>query len=117
MSWRSFKGEITVLLLCAATVAVFKAFGINCLVRRITGLPCPACGMTRAVFALLRGDFLGYAASNAMALPVAAAFCGELFIKAFGKHKKSVHIYTVTVLVLNLIYYVLRLLTQTTPSP
>ena len=116
MSWRSFKGEFTVLLLCAAAVGVFKALGINCLVRRITGFPCPACGMTRAALALLRGDFSGYAASNAMAVPVAAVFCGELFIKAFGKHKKWVHICTAAVLTVNLVYYIYRVLTLSMPS-
>ena len=32
--------------------------GIGCVWKSITGLPCPGCGMTRAVFALLRGDVL-----------------------------------------------------------
>lgn len=29
-----------------------------CAFRRITGIPCPGCGMTRAMAALARGDFV-----------------------------------------------------------
>ncbi len=35
--------------------AVFSDTGI-CFFRRITGLPCPSCGMTRAYLALFAGD-------------------------------------------------------------
>ncbi len=31
---------------------------IICTLRRVTGVPCPTCGSTRAVEAALRGDFL-----------------------------------------------------------
>ncbi|MBN8456542.1 MAG: DUF2752 domain-containing protein [Verrucomicrobia bacterium] len=33
----------------------------------VTGLPCPGCGMTHGVFALLRGDWLGSVRANALA--------------------------------------------------
>ena len=37
-------------------VLVFFFAGTLCPVRQISGLPCPGCGTTRAVLALLRGD-------------------------------------------------------------
>ena len=30
-----------------------------CLVKQVTGIPCPSCGSTRSVEALLHGDFMG----------------------------------------------------------
>lgn len=55
-----------VLLAWAALVAagaLLERFGglalETCLFRRVSGVPCPTCGSTRAVLALLRGDPLG----------------------------------------------------------
>ena len=39
-----------------------------CPFRRITGMPCPTCGMTRGVLALGRGDLLGALNFNPMAI-------------------------------------------------
>ncbi len=39
-----------------------------CPFRRITGMPCPTCGMTRGVLALGRGDLLGALSFNPMAM-------------------------------------------------
>ena len=33
--------------------------GTSCLLSSTTGLPCPGCGSTRALIALLKGDFTG----------------------------------------------------------
>ncbi len=45
----------------------------TCLVKIATGLPCPACGMTRASLRLLRGDLAGSLATHPLALPSALA--------------------------------------------
>lgn len=44
----------------------------TCLLKLATGVPCPACGMTRATLRLLRGDLVGSLAMHPAALPSAA---------------------------------------------
>ena len=43
----------------AAAVALVSLLEIGCPFRRAAGIPCPACGMTRAWLTLLHGDWRG----------------------------------------------------------
>lgn len=47
------------LLIAAAVIGAVHAWGypIPCMFSQLTGLPCAGCGVTRATFSLLRGDF------------------------------------------------------------
>lgn len=44
----------------------------GCLFKALTGLPCPACGSTRSLLALLRGDWAGALALNPIGLVLLA---------------------------------------------
>lgn len=67
--------------------AVFRAF---CPLVLMTGLPCAGCGMTRAVFFMLTGQFYRSWLLNPMALPVIlfAGYC-MIFRYVFGKKVKG----------------------------
>ena len=39
------------------TALIWPLTGTSCISRASTGLPCPGCGLTRSVLALLRGDW------------------------------------------------------------
>jgi Protein of unknown function (DUF2752) len=70
-------------LACAAQVAL-TALGLPgwpCPFRQATGLPCPGCGLSRAVAALMRGDWGQAMASHAFA-PLAAAAAVALAVAA-----------------------------------
>jgi hypothetical protein len=54
--------------------------GWPCAFRNLTGQPCPGCGLSRAMAALLRGDFAAAVAFHAFA-PLLAA-CGLLLCAA-----------------------------------
>ena len=65
-------------LLCAFSILV-SGLGVLslltgrvqiCLFRFFTGLPCPGCGLTRAFFSLIRGDFRASMRFHALLLPV-----------------------------------------------
>ena len=58
---------------------VYSMF-IGCIFWRLTGVICPGCGATRAIFSLLRLDFGAYVDYNVFALPilVCAIFCIHL---------------------------------------
>ena len=43
-----------------------------CALKRVTGVSCPGCGMTRALGALARGDVAGAVALHPLAIPLVA---------------------------------------------
>lgn len=51
-----------------AVLSVLPALGPLCPLRRITGVPCPFCGMTTATLAFARGDLGAAVAANPLAL-------------------------------------------------
>jgi len=53
---------------------------VICTFRRITGLPCPSCGMTRAFICLGHGDIRGALKNNLSSPVIYAAFCITLLI-------------------------------------
>ncbi len=49
-----FCSSILIALLCR--IGWGDAIGIPCIIKWLTGIPCPMCGMTRSLTALLQGD-------------------------------------------------------------
>ncbi|MBQ8208029.1 MAG: DUF2752 domain-containing protein [Clostridia bacterium] len=47
---------VIAVLTAALAMAVYK-IGISCVFLKLTGIPCPSCGITRATAALLSGRF------------------------------------------------------------
>ena len=43
----------------------------SCIIKNVTGYPCPSCGSTRAIKMLLKGDFLGSFQMNPFGIIVA----------------------------------------------
>lgn len=50
-----FCSSVLIALLCR--IRWGEAIGVPCLIKWLTGIPCPMCGITRSLTALLQGDF------------------------------------------------------------
>ncbi len=66
--------------------AVMRQFGITCVFMEFLGVPCPGCGMTRALLALLRFDFQEAAQYN-----VVIFFMPYVFLYLFFDLRHRVH--------------------------
>lgn len=112
MLWRLFKKklpyEVVVILLFTAFYIICRTLNITCLFYEFAKVPCPTCYMGRAIMSLLKCDFEKYIAYNVMAAPVAVAFLLELFGAYFSKHKNLIHAYSISVLAINTLYYLVR---------
>lgn len=79
-----YKGIIVALVLC---IVLDRIFGTCCPMRIVTGLPCPACGTTRSLIELARGNV-----KNALwyqpFLPFVLMFFVEMFRKRYILAKK-----------------------------
>ena len=56
--------------------------GIPCLITKITGVHCLGCGMSRAFFALIKGDLHSAAEYNVLVF-VLVAFIGFRFFQSY----------------------------------
>ena len=61
---------IFLLLFVFFFVIVIQRVSFGCLLQRLSGLPCPACGMTRAFYKIFRLDFIGAFKTNILSIPL-----------------------------------------------
>lgn len=79
---------IGVLFVCKYLYEVYD-LGFDCIINKITGLYCSGCGMTRAVYSLIRLDFyqaFRYNALSIVLLPIIVMYVlFEIYAKVFDK--------------------------------
>lgn len=98
---------LTYALLAAAAVLLLD---VGCVFRRITGIPCPGCGMTRAHLAALRLDFRGAFYYHPLwFLPVPLILCQAVRPGGFFRKPRWNTAAAAVLLVLVLGVYVLRM--------
>lgn len=73
-------------------------------------IPCPTCGVTRAIFALFKLNIGQYCSYNIMALFLITSIWLKLNEEFFSK-KKLINYYLFLVLIINTCYYLYRLST------
>ena len=84
-----------------------------CVVRSLFNVPCPTCGCTRAMLALMRGDIGAYGYYNVMALPMALVIAAFALSECF--HYKGLRLLAFGVMGVNLCYYAFRMYNGTIP--
>lgn len=90
--WRKLWHKHKYAVLCLSLVGVYClirfALGVPCTIKYLTGVSCAGCGMSRALFSLVRLDFA--AAFNyhplSFLMPVAAPFAVWFYVKEKKKH-------------------------------
>ena len=109
--WKDFLSYKTGILIFAvyyaATHIMFHAF---CPMVLFTGLPCAGCGMTRAIFFLLTGQFERSWRLNPMALPVLLFLAYCVVMRYFlGRKIKGTKIFCVILCICMLAVYAYRM--------
>jgi len=108
MEIRKIKKHIPLIiaLLSIVVLVVFSSTDL-CLFRRLTGLPCPSCGMTRAYISFLKGDIHGAFLMHPLFLLVPAI--GVLVLVARFKKKHFTKTY-IAIGIIFIVTYVIRMI-------
>lgn len=108
MEFRNLKKHIPIFLAILALVSIVIFSSVDlCLFRRVTGLPCPSCGMTRSYISLFRGD-IGNAFFMHPLFPL-IPFIALLFF--IGRYKKKHFTRTyIAIGIAFLVVYIIRMI-------
>jgi|SRR5699024_4449720 len=80
---------------------------IPCVFKKITGLDCPGCGMTRAALAMLDGDFYQAFRFNMLVFVLAPIYLLYLYFEGKNKQRSSKYLMG-GMLILSGLFFILR---------
>lgn len=103
-----FARHLVAIIVFGVFFIALLVFDITCPIYFIFGVPCPTCGVTRAMLSLLHLDFSAYIEYNAMAFLLVIATI-LMFFRKMIRYKCLLYGFVMTVLVLNSVYYIFRL--------
>lgn len=98
------KHIITLVIVCFSLLAL-DVSGVGCPFFALTGMECPTCGATRAIFCLLSFDIEGYLFYN----PMAAFLIVAMVLYIFQSEGKAVSVYYVVIAVITFAVYLMKL--------
>ena len=90
-------------------VFIITFFEIGCPFLYLFSIPCPTCGVTRAVCALLKGDINGYFQYQPFAIPLCISVLAVLHSKLF-RHKRILYGIVFLILLSNFFWYAIKML-------
>ena len=90
----------TFLLILLIYALFMNVTGIGCPIRWLTGIPCPGCGMTRALCALLKLDFSGAFYFHPMIYPLLVFVPWYFFSDSHTPHRKKIRNLLLTVIII-----------------
>ncbi len=97
-----------ILLISLLLIFTTYCYIFGCPFRNIVGIPCPTCGVTHALVALVHLDFRAYIQYNFMAVPLAIAVLIAFHLNLF-KHKKILTTIVLSIAIINFFIYLKRL--------
>lgn len=80
-----------ILLILISFLGLVAMMPVTCLFKTVTGISCPACGMTRAFLAILRFDLLEACYQNLLSIPLFLFLIFSIFmlLKDFVQNRFS----------------------------
>lgn len=105
------KKHLLILFLFLSIWTTYLVLGVSCPIYLLTGIPCPTCGVTRALLSLLHFDFEGYLYYNAFALPLVLVVLLVFHIRFINNRALRIIVWITIFIILlfNTIYYLERL--------
>lgn len=112
------KNGLAIIIVAVGLFVVNYIFGTICPIAILFGVPCPGCGMTRAVMAVLHGQFMQAAHYNAAVYLWAAYAVFWAIDRYFFENKKKMISVTaiIVVCILTIVYFIYRIFTGTLVS-
>ena len=109
--WKDIKDYKWMLILIAVYFGViWKFFHSSCFLVELTGFPCPACGLTRAGFSVLRGDFGKAWQLHPFIYPAICLAASAIIKRYFLKQGLlSLKKWLILILLFMVVYYVYRM--------
>lgn len=101
--------NLIILVVGITVMLIFTFTELECPFLMIFGVPCPTCGSTRALVALLHLDFAGYVSNNVMALPLLIAMVVGLNKENLPINKKATDIFVAATGVVTVAVYIARM--------
>jgi hypothetical protein len=107
--------HITLIGAVVLAVFLFNFFSIGCPIRAITHIPCPTCGVTRSLAALISLDFAESFYYNPMTIPLCLTLMIVFHRKKLRIHPICYHILVIGMALLVFAVYLVRLFTHSIP--
>lgn len=109
-TWKPYLPYLKLAMTLALVIVIMSVFRVPCIIKYLTGISCPGCGMSRACISALRLDFAAAFAYHPLWVVLPFSLGGLLYCR-IRKHRLA-HAILLTVSVLLLIaVYLWRMLT------
>ena len=101
--------DLAILLIAMLYYVLIYILDTTCLIKKMVGVDCPTCGMTRSIICLINGDVLGYLSYNFLALPTFLVVYLSFHIKK-EKTKKIMNALIIVLALMIFLRYIIKIL-------